>query len=387
MSNDYLIPQFIIDFLQNSKSAKNPQRLASTLLTKNSTPEIKIWFKENDVNASYIWKFFVSQGKTQFYYKTCAVCGKRIKLETLVGFPDAKYCSSKCRANSKDVKEKKKQTNLEKYGVEHPAQSKDIREKQKQTCLKKYGVENPFQSKWVQEKLKETNCKKYGVENPSQSNDIKEKKRQTFLEKYGVKNPSQNKEIHEKQFKTQRANHWETFYSLLKEKDIIPLFGKEYYINDIGRKFKCLNCGEKFESEGTCNYKKEHKNKDGSYTTLLIQNIFCPYCLKIRYSKKEKDVLKYVKSIYNGAIQENAKGLFKHGNMELDIYLPSLNLAIEFDGDYWHSTDEAKERDERKNQLCEEKGIRLLRIKESDWDNNQEIVKNQIKEFVCAVKF
>jgi hypothetical protein len=33
-------------------------------------------------------------------------------------------------------------TNLQKYGVEHPAQNKDILNKMKQNCLEKYGVEN-----------------------------------------------------------------------------------------------------------------------------------------------------------------------------------------------------------------------------------------------------
>ena len=336
MSTTYLIPQFIIEYLQKSKSTKNPQNLIGMYLKKNRTPEIKKWFEENEVNASYIWRFFVSLGKDKFHYKTCAVCGKRIKLETILCKPYAKYCSHKCQTNSEEFKEKRKQTCKEKYGVEHPMLSKTVQRKKKQTCKEKYGVEHPFHNKEVQEKYKQT----------------------------------------------RRSNHWETFCSLLKEKDIIPLFSKEEYIKDTGRRFRCLICGEEFVSEGTCNYDKEHLNDDGTYKTLQAINIHCPNCSR-KFSKKEKEVLEFVKTIYNGEVLENDR--IQLEGKELDIFLRALNLGIEFDGDYWHSLENVEKRDETKNQLCEEKGIKLLRIKESDWDNNRTQVEGRIKEFLNLV--
>ena len=361
MSEKYLIPQFIIDYLQksrstNSKGEKIPQRLASALLSKNKTPEIEKWFKENEVTAGYLWKYFVFYGLDRFSFRECPVCGKRVKLNTIVQKPDARYCSKKCANSSEETKEKYKQTCKEKFGVENSLQAKEIQEKVKQTCLEKYGVEHPLQSKEVQEKIKQT-CK----------------------EKFGVESPLESKEIQEKRKQTRRSNYWETFCSLLTEKDIIPRFSKEEYINDTGRKFKCLICGEEFESEGTYTYKKEHKNKDGSHTTLIPYDIFCPNCSR-KFSKKEKEVLDFVLSIYKGEILENDRTQLN--GKELDIYLPNLNLAIEFDGDYWHSKDGAKEKDELKDSLCEQKGIKLLRIKESDWDNNRSKIENQIKEFL-----
>lgn len=35
---------------------------------------------------------------------------------------------------------------MEKYGCEHPNQSAEIQEKRKNTCLEKYGVDNYFKS-------------------------------------------------------------------------------------------------------------------------------------------------------------------------------------------------------------------------------------------------
>ena len=428
MSDTYLIPQFIIDYLQKSKSTKNPQKLAITYLRKHKTPEIEKWFKENEVTAGYIWKYFVFYGLNKFSFRECLICGNRIKLSTIMAKPDVKYCSTKCANSSEEKKKNIKQTCLEKYGVEHPSQLKEnrekakqtclvkygvenpsqcetfqekikqtslkrygverpqrseiIKEKAKQTCLVKYGVENPFQVKEIQEKIKQTSLERYGFEQPLQAEEIKEKAKQTFIEKYGVENPAQANEVKEKFKKTRKVNHWKIFSSLLKEKDIVPLFSKEEYINNTGRKFRCLVCGEEFVSEGTCNYLKEHKNKDGTYSILKSYYIFCPFCHKSPTSKKEKEVLEFVKTIYKGEISENHKGLFPNKNMELDIYLPSLNLGIEFDGDYWHSKEGAQERDERKNQLCEEKGIHLIRIKEEDWDTDKEKVKEEIKKYI-----
>ena len=49
------------------------------------------------------------------------------------------YCSD-CAKNV--GKEKAKQTNLEKYGVEFTTQSKEVKDKMKKSCLEKYGVEH-----------------------------------------------------------------------------------------------------------------------------------------------------------------------------------------------------------------------------------------------------
>jgi very-short-patch-repair endonuclease len=49
---------------------------------------------------------------------------------------------------------------------------------------------------------------------------------------------------------------------------------------------------------------------------------------------------------------------------EADIYIPSLMLAIEYDGQYYHRTKKHKKNDEEKNQAFEEQGIQLVRIRE-----------------------
>lgn len=51
--------------------------------------------------------------------------------------------------------------------------------------------------------------------------------------------------------------------------------------------------------------------------------------------------------------------------MELDIYIPSFNLGIEYDGIAFHSDDDQHNRERRKYLACKRLDIKLIRIKES----------------------
>jgi hypothetical protein len=48
-------------------------------------------------------------------------------------------------------------------------------------------------------------------------------------------------------------------------------------------------------------------------------------------------------------------------NMEVDIYVPSICLAVEYDGEYWHKR---IDHDTRKDRLCREHQIDIVRIRE-----------------------
>jgi len=108
-------------------------------------------------------------------------------------------------------KEKRKKTNLEKYGFESPFGNSEIKEKSKKTCLDKYGVENPLQNKEIKEKSKNTCLKKYGTEFAFQNENVKEKIKHSNLIIYGVENPSQNSEIKERMKKTNMNKYGREF--------------------------------------------------------------------------------------------------------------------------------------------------------------------------------
>lgn len=57
-------------------------------------------------------------------------------------------------------------------------------------------------------------------------------------------------------------------------------------------------------------------------------------------------------------------------------------ILIEFDGDYWHSSEKVKEKDQRKLVKYKELGFDTLVVKENEFKNDKEGVKNRIVEFV-----
>ena len=88
------------------------------------------------------------------------------------------------------------------------------------------------------------------------------------------------------------------------------------------------------------------------------QNHSCPFCSLYKItSVPEKAVAFYL--IKNGIdIEENKK---IDGMKSVDIYLPKEKIAIEYDGQYYHTN---IDRDLEKNKICEDLGIKLLRIRE-----------------------
>lgn len=95
-------------------------------------------------------------------------------------------------------------------------------------------------------------------------------------------------------------------------------------------------------------------------------------------SKGEKEVLEFVKSVYHGTIIENDRTQMEPNsenhwldNHELDIWLPDIRVAIEYNGTYWHSLPNIVESDYFKQLQCESKGIKLICVLEEDWMSNR----------------
>lgn len=86
----------------------------------------------------------------------------------------------------------------------------------------------------------------------------------------------------------------------------------------------------------------------------------CSECMKyIETSFPEKAVLFYLSKILPD-IKNNYRPTWME-NKELDIYIPSLNVAIEYDGKRFHKD---VQKDTYKNNLCKINGVKLIRIRE-----------------------
>jgi len=91
----------------------------------------------------------------------------------------------------KTIEEKRKSTNLSRYGAEYPSQNIDINNKMKQTNLNKYGFENVFQNEEIKQKSKLTSLEHWGTEHPMQNPVIKNKAIQTLYKNGTCKTSTQ----------------------------------------------------------------------------------------------------------------------------------------------------------------------------------------------------
>lgn len=100
-------------------------------------------------------------------------------------------------------------------------------------------------------------------------------------------------------------------------------------------------------------------------------------------SKEERELQDYIKSIAEDyEIRFNVRDII--APYELDVFIPKLKLAIEFNGTYWHSSlFKDKKYHQHKTIQCIKQGIRLIHIFEYEWKNDN--TKNKIKDLLNRV--
>lgn len=103
--------------------------------------------------------------------------------------------------------------------------------------------------------------------------------------------------------------------------------------------------------------------------------IGCPQCYSTR-SRAEEEIFEYVKTLCPDAISSNRTVL---NGKEIDIYVPSKKIAIEYDGLYWHNElNVDKNMHLNKTKDAAESGIQLIHVFEDEWKNKKDIVKSML---------
>ena len=82
----------------------------------------------------------------------------------------------------------------------------------------------------------------------------------------------------------------------------------------------------------------------------------CPQCSN-QSSEPEIRILSELKWLF-----DNVKSRYKLDGVEIDIFLPSINVGIEYDGKYWHKDTESI--DLKKNQFLLSNNINLIRVRQ-----------------------
>jgi len=92
----------------------------------------------------------------------------------------------------------------------------------------------------------------------------------------------------------------------------------------------------------------------------------CPYCRTFGTSIPEQAVFFYIEKQFN-----DVHGRDMSLGFELDIYIPTIKTAIEYDGVQFHNSEKSYKRDNLKDCKCKQNGIRLIRIREQKLDKTE----------------
>ena len=261
-------------------------------------------------------------------------------------------------------REKAMATTIEHYGVDCIFKLESFREQAMNTKIEKYGCGQNL------EKLKATNNEKFGQDYYVTTDEFKEKAKATTIEKFGSLEASyqHRKTMSEatkfikyedinynnsEQSKLTRKTRKETF---AEENDCTPV---QELIAQFGQGWLCLKLPRLYNKKVAF---IENKNIP------QIETYFNSNKVNKSVSKMEIEMQDYIRTFGYKDLVCNTKLVVPH--YELDAYIPSKNLAFEFNGIYWHSLKAGKDpnyhRD--KTEACEKLGITLIHIFEDVWN-------------------
>lgn len=313
------------------------------------------FFIDQKINKDISWKEKLFLYKNNIDNQPTCYCGKILRFEK---GRYRTYCSNKCMSNSPDIKDKRIKTCVDKYGCDNPMKSIEIIGKLKDSTFEKYGVDNVSKLKSVKDKVKATNNSKFGVDYVSQLDSVKEKLKLLMNSKTIELNSINKIKLSDKiQSRISKFN-----LNLLKISDTS--------IYEI----KCTS-NHIFTIHKTTLNDRIRNN-----------NTICTVCNPISsFSDSENNLFMFIRENYEGDILNNDRTII--GPEEIDIYLPKLKIAFEFNGVYWHS-DIYKSNNYHLNKTkkCSEIGVKLIHIWEDDWLYKTDIVKSRILNIINKSK-
>ena len=353
---------------------------------------LHINYQHKDITQKEYYDRYLKQGGEGF----CFTCGQPLPFVNLIrGYKH--YCNAKCELADKRVVEKAKQTYKEKTGYDHNMHNPESKERVKNTTVEKYGGIG-FAVKELADKVLDTYNKEHGTDSEKCNMIVHENPE---LEQQRIKT-----RIEKNNGSYMSDDHKRKLIQMSKEPEIIKkrintrytLYGQKYMTPEAYEKLK----GNVFETYKDVNLKVFKKQGDGlckchcdicdkdyeiSLMTLRERRHAgynpCVFCNPIgsilvkHVSDRETELYNYIASKYNGQIIKSDRTILD--GKELDIYLPGLNLAFEFDGLYWHNEiTKSSDYHVSKTNVCESKGIQLIHIFEDDWLYKSDIVKSRI---------
>lgn len=112
----------------------------------------------------------------------------------------------------------------------------------------------------------------------------------------------------------------------------------------------------------------------------------CPYCAAGKTeSAGELEMVEFIIHQGVGDVVRNDRNIIPP--YELDVYIPSKNIAFEYNGLYYHSAAMVgTDYHLKKTEMCAERGIRLFHVFEDEWLHKQEVVKSNIARALGTIE-
>jgi len=329
-----------------------------------------------------------------------------------------KYCKEVLGVDhifqSSEMRSRRDKTWQDKYGG-HPTKNKEVQDKKNKTMNERFGGNAPMCSEAIKEKTKSTLKSRYNVESVFNLPKVREKSLKNFRE-FGLdkmkeawhsKSSEEMDIIVQKREVTNQDRYGFKYYSATPESINIAKAREAAKLADGTKHIELAKAARtnsiKFNRP---NYNQRHlpdktfnlRTNEVRYTKFLtycnhvrnyslekiadivgmditsISNDFKKYniTLKSSYpiSKGHREVLNFIKSIIPDQVVVNDRSSLS--NTELDIYIPTKNLAIEYNGIYFHSykylpSIEVRKKHFLKTSECRSLGINLFQIGELDW--------------------
>ena len=301
------------------------------------------------------------------YSETCGyTCANKLKIQT---------------GKIVNIRKKMAESLLKNHGCATAAHIPGIQDKRKKTMIERYGAlvsdkardATRSRTQNLNFKGRQTIKAKYGVDNVGQLPEVKDKVRQTLIDRYGAPNTSASPKFQERLYR-RRYDQWQalcdiTIMNISRLEELSHIPNQNCRIT-----FSCNKCGEvqRHPTETI----KFRQRRFGSPCTLC-----CEFKPGQTTSAAETEIFNLISSFGVRCEQGNRKIIYPK---ELDIWLPDLNIAIEYCGLYWHSEQKILDSDYHLSKLnsCQELGIRLITIFEDEWINKRDIVISRLKYIV-----
>ena len=211
--------------------------------------------------------------------------------------------------------------------------------------------------------------------------DEQQKRRQKTLERFGVEEYGLSEEYRTKmkastEIRRQKQN--ERFYRMsldryagIDDVEYVGYKGTQQNPRLYVHTFKCKKCNNEFDIWNSKTYRVERGLP------------LCPIC-NVKHgttSLAEKQLVDFIRSVYDGRIEENTKAVIPP--QELDVYLPDLNLAVEYNGLWFHSSLFLPDNYHRdKTEECQRQGVRLIHVFEDDWMYRRAIMEDILRTVI-----